>query len=425
MGMSAIFVREEVAQVASIGLDLSARSRQVKVYCKGPDKGVNADTGVLVVLHGLGGRHGDISYKRLRRDAANGSNLLVIGVDYLGTSSYIRDLEHCTQQVQRHSELLTEHVAFLQIAHPDGEKMHWTITLNPERHWVSANAEAAVECEKTFADDFWDYGALQAMDVLNALAWLRKRLDEAGVSADWRRLHLISQSAGAQVAAMLHKFAPGSFASQLDVSGIWLGGQKRETLAVLLSSPFGRVSEFHLRQVTFDLTPTGKMAVWLRAPVGFPQAETRSTGRYGPPKFEDELLFRDVYDQTQWMHATLPLPTRVVSLRGVEDFFTSLEEFRPLHQRLFGNGRSEIRLIDRAQVDGKIFVNVLHEICNGLHDVGMAFGPELWASEVLAKPGVLASGGVQKILSVNGVWEVSHGHAPTLEFVAHQQGKRP
>jgi predicted esterase len=358
-----LFVKEEVAEVPTLGLDLAPGGRRVRCFFKGPDAGINTATGVLITLHGLGGRHNDISYKAMRRAFSSAHNLICVGVNYIGTDAYWRDEAHVLTEAARarmalenDSELATAMLAALE------SRAAGKVEADPERLFVTMNPHSALECAKPLADDFWDYGCLQAMDVLAALGWLRRRLRESGAAIDWRAVHLVSQSAGAPVALMLMKFAPQTFASWLDVAGY--------------SFDDG------------DDAATGHL---------------HSVGERGAPSSNQK-----------------PLRTVIRSLHGEDDTIMPLDRKESL-LRLFVQAGADAALkpVRAADVDGTCFVSAAHEITTNLQAVCARFGPKLWASRLpagAAHEAATAKPSENRFWSRNGWWVVRHAETPVLRF---------
>ena len=66
----------------------------------------------------------------------------------------------------------------------------------------------------------YDFGWLQALDALRAVAWVQRRLESRGLPFATSRLYATGGSGGANVALMANKLAPRSFAGVIALSGM-------------------------------------------------------------------------------------------------------------------------------------------------------------------------------------------------------------
>jgi len=418
--LTAPFVREVATEVPTVGADLTPGARRIKVFCKGPDQGINADTGVLVVLHGLAGRHNDISYKRMRRDLSSAHNLLVVGVNYLGTDVYVNDYEHMSGCFKRHAVAIGEH---LQDATAPGYDGMVRLILNPSKYWTTPCKAAEIEVEQGLANDFWDYGAIQALDVLSALTWLQGECARLGVAPDWRRLHLTSQSAGCQVAAMLFKFIPNGIASHLQIGGVWLGAKERETLVDMLLNPYGRLGDAHLREVSGKIAEKVLGIAAQRAPVGFTEGPSRSRATREHPDILDEICLRDVDEPEHWPGGKVPGKVSVV--HGSRDQFVTPQNLLACLSARFSQAHLDVKLVEQPDIDGTMFVSCDHEVTKNMPSVVEKFGPALWAKSRLEAPLRLAGDVTRRYQSFNGEWVLKLGEAPELWFESTPGWKHP
>ncbi len=139
------------------------REIPVHVYYPGEGSvlgGVKADTGVMLSLHNWGGT--GCAGSADPRVLANQFNVIAVGVDYLQSG--------------------------LQAALKDPEP--------------------------------YDFGWLQALDVLRALHFVTSDLERRGISFDSARLFTTGGSGGGNVSLMANKLAPRTFAAVIDMCGM-------------------------------------------------------------------------------------------------------------------------------------------------------------------------------------------------------------
>ncbi|MCD6361238.1 MAG: DUF2920 family protein, partial [Armatimonadetes bacterium] len=139
---------------------LAPGERKVKMWVQEPPAGINADTGLMLVLHNWGGVYNKSNYKAWCRTFAERFNVVAISVNYLQSG-------------------------------PD-----WKNHLP------------------------YDHGYLQAMDAIGALYTVRKQLLDAGVTFNEHRIYAMGGSGGGNVTEMAMKLAPHTFACGVDICGM-------------------------------------------------------------------------------------------------------------------------------------------------------------------------------------------------------------
>ncbi|MCK6439941.1 MAG: DUF2920 family protein [Planctomycetes bacterium] len=358
------------------------------------------------MLHGLGGRHNDISYKILRRDFADKFNLIVIGVNYLGTDTYIRDLQWMQQWM---NECCDNNSDFIMEAHA---RSGGAEVVDTSRLHYFANAAAKTEAEKSLADDFWDYGCLQAMDALAALHSVHRRLREKNAPFNPARNHIIAQSAGSQTALMCIKLAPRSFASIVDIGGIYVTADNREALRAVLTDPFGRIHEHHYMNATMAFDSGPRVTLYQRNPVGFSSGVSRSGAT-----LDDELDIRDV-SRPDHLGNWQPGRLCVFSTHGLHDELVSqaFKERAHAHYRHLG-ARSEFRTIGPADVDGNVIVSTYHEFAKNLQGACEQFASEHLLYAPPRELGTdIASDHTYAFPSTTGTWQMTFSPEPKLKF---------
>jgi predicted esterase len=132
--------------------------REVKMYVREPSNGINADTGLMLLLHNWGG-------------------------------TWKQTVPWCNELADRYN-LITISVNYLQ----SGESKHDKVP--------------------------YDHGLLQAVDCLRAVYTVAQKLEKAGVKWNFKRLYAAGGSGGGNVSQMVNKLAPSSFACIVDMCGM-------------------------------------------------------------------------------------------------------------------------------------------------------------------------------------------------------------
>lgn len=132
--------------------------RQVKMFVREPAGGVNADTGLMLLLHNWGG-------------------------------TWQQTVPWCNVLADRYN-LITVSVDYLQ----SGESAHERVP--------------------------YDHGLLQAMDCLRAVHVIDRQLKKARAPWNPGRLYAAGGSGGGNVSQMVNKLAPSSFACVIDICGM-------------------------------------------------------------------------------------------------------------------------------------------------------------------------------------------------------------
>ena len=136
--------------------------RKVKMWIEEPPAGINANTGLMLVLHNWGGIYDEPHYVQWCRTFAERFNVVATSVNYLQSGD----------------------------------------------DW------------KLRRDRPYDHGYLQAMDCIGALYHVRGQLLQVGVEPNERRVYSMGGSGGGNVTQMVMKLAPRTFACGVDICGM-------------------------------------------------------------------------------------------------------------------------------------------------------------------------------------------------------------
>ena len=149
---------KKLIQIAGQEYRFRPGKREFTVYVRYPDKGVNSNTGLMLLSHNWGGTW---KYTAPWCDLlSNRFNLICLSVDYLQS----------------------------------GEAKHDKVP--------------------------YDHGLLQAMDCLRALYVVQQDLDSKKIKFNRRRIYASGASGGGNVSLMVNKLAPSTFACIIDLCGM-------------------------------------------------------------------------------------------------------------------------------------------------------------------------------------------------------------
>ena len=136
--------------------------RGVRMWVQEPPSGIGANTGLMLVLHNWGGVYNNPTYLAWCRAFSARYNVIAISVNYLQSG----------------------------------------------KEWIEHK------------DRPYDHGYLQAMDCLGALYTVRQQLAADAVAYNERRTYVMGGSGGGNVAQMVAKLAPHTFACAVDICGM-------------------------------------------------------------------------------------------------------------------------------------------------------------------------------------------------------------
>lgn len=383
-------------------------TREVVAYVKGPDAGITPETGICLLLHGVGGRQNDISWKRLRRDIANRWNLICIGVNFFGTAIQERDDDFVFRQFERvlHS---FKYRSVKALQNPDGTHL---IRLNDPHFFYFENPYSMEQAALPFADEYWDWGLVQALDVLAACREVHRHARASGVELDICRVCALSRSGGAQVAFTLAKLAPNLLSGYFDAGGAIFAQENLSRLQVLLEDPFGHVSEHDQNRlgITFDQPPV-TLQLRRRWPIGgFSQAGA------GEPQWADHVAIRDTLNPAHMAHAPMQ---RYKVMQGADDLFYPIA-IKERACQLLTNAGVECQLIavDQSMVDGTLITNTGHTFSDDFNTLVMNEFESIATCrrETSAKSSELVAPSLRELASPTGIWRMEHGDAPIFQF---------
>jgi predicted esterase len=237
----------------------------------------------------------------------------------------------------------------------------------------------------------YDYSYLQTMDVLRALHYVYRSLQEAGHPFDATRIYCTGGSGGGHVTQMASKFAPNTFACIVDLSGM---ASLNDDMA------------FHL-------------------PGGSPSNARYSQDPASPAWLSPDM--QEIRDLGHPGHLALQAKAghpKIVVIHGEDDpVCLAPDKHRVVDAMRAAGLEVDAHFITKADIDGKVVMNSGHQIGDRtrllMQFAGKYLSPESGEMCRLTKPNDFDRRGTVSYPTSHGVHAVSYaGEIPTLRFTA-------
>ncbi|MGE5403411.1 MAG: DUF2920 family protein [Candidatus Saccharibacteria bacterium] len=196
-------------------------TRKFNMFIKGPRSGIDANTGILLVVHNKGQEAGHEFFQALRREWADRYNVLVVGVDYLGTHSCSNPawrLQISPYSINKLVSMMPE-----EIRPTDLENVEIDIQALL-RSYEDSGIEKIEEGFLVFNDsysgsEYWDFGLIQAMDIIYAYRVALEICRQNDLFINERRSFIYGYGEGGHIAQMCGRLAPNTFSLIADMGG--------------------------------------------------------------------------------------------------------------------------------------------------------------------------------------------------------------
>jgi predicted esterase len=317
--------------------------REIEVFIKEPDAGVNADTGLFLILHAAGGYAENPYFRKLREEWADRYNVVAIGVNYLGTSN---DREHPTKLSLQNPEQTVKYLdSRARAENPEGlaalhasGSCNWTDLLSLFPNTDLSQHVIVVDKSLPHRDemkDYRDYGYIQTMDCLYAVKYT---LDRYKINS--KRIFVFGSSLGGYLAQTCAKFAPNTFSLVADNSGF---------PAIMQNDVFlkGRYTRIVIEN----------KACLFCAPQLFYESDRNS-----PYYFSDDMFkIRALNDNSHLAVFKQHFKGRIVAFHAKKDQLVPYAGKLDLHEKYRKNGvNSVFYSFDTADIDGKVIISDGH-----------------------------------------------------------------
>lgn len=184
----------------------SQKERTMHIAFSEPEKGVNDDTGILLLLAGYGGRISSKVYTKMRNLFADDYNLLTIQCDYFGYQYMQSDFPKVVDDTLLNSSLSRGEIELLQ---RDYERY---------KHILQGKIFTQVIKLDETPSDFNDMGLMQAIDNARTMKVLLDIIDENNYCINENRIYAYGFSHGGYLAYLCNAMWPGLFTGIIDNS---------------------------------------------------------------------------------------------------------------------------------------------------------------------------------------------------------------
>lgn len=180
-------------------------------------------------------------------------------------------------------------------------------------------------------DPPYDFGYLQAMDAIRALAHVYRELDEAGIAFARDRIYATGASGGGNVALQANKFAPNTFACIVDLCGM------------------ARLSD----DIAFNLDGGSRLNAGYSRDPESPRHLTL-----------DEQQIRSPADREHIQHLKRHgNAAKIVVVHGAKDEVCPIEDKREMVANMRDAGLDvDAHFVDDAMLDGEVFTSTGHPL---------------------------------------------------------------
>lgn len=216
--------------------------RKFPVYFTTPEKGVNEDTGILLLIAGFSGHANSNVYKKMRRQFADKYNLVTVQCDYFGWEFMQNDIktyrvENLDLQKLRVSLSKEE---FNQIWSENRFNLDLLLK-TPLKH---KNLITIENIQNETLEYFNDMGVMQAIDNITGVLNVMSILYDNGWQFNTKKVIVMGQSHGSYIAYLSNILCRGLFTHILDNSA-W-------TSPVYLEK--NRIWKYSLKNLRIDFT---------------------------------------------------------------------------------------------------------------------------------------------------------------------------
>ena len=189
--------------------------REIDVFYSIPQDGLDEDTGVLLYICGFRGHAEANVFKKLRNNFADEYNLITIQCNYFGYEFMQNPLKLRPQD--KHMNYFTKE-ELIKIYKKGSFQINEFIKLS-ENYPVKMllREDLSAECPENFNE----MGIMQAIDNLNALITVMKKISSMGYKFNCKKIILYGNSQGAYLSYLCNLIAPDLISLVIDNSG-WL-----------------------------------------------------------------------------------------------------------------------------------------------------------------------------------------------------------
>lgn len=215
-----------------------AQDRDLKIYLAEPDAGVNAETGLLLLLAGFEGMAKAKVYQKMRRQFADEYNLVTIQCDYFGHEFMGKLTHYEPEDIAKLRQIYTpEDLQALRQADDFVAKL---IELAPKYQGYMPKLIGKFPNENP--TNFNDMGIMQALDNVSAVLAVMRILEDNQLIFNSNKIMIYGHSHGAYLGYLCNALAPHLFSHLIDNSA-WTFPQYLKPMHIV--GTFGEDTTLH------------------------------------------------------------------------------------------------------------------------------------------------------------------------------------
>lgn len=285
--------------------------RQFEIIFSEPEKGVNEETGILLLIAGYGANLKSNIYVKMRENFADKFNFITVQCNYLG-QEFMQSNTKATIDSKELKQYLTEEEYIVYTANPE-----YYIEQVANKYDIVVNAKAVINENKSNLNDM---GPMQAIDNLTAIKVVMDILEENKLKYNKNKVVTYGHSHGAYLSYLCNAFSPNLISTIIDNSAYLYPRylDKERTL-------YDNIGKMTL-DIKFDYL------------------------------IKQIVLDKEIYDLNK-MYSSFNNNARVICFQGNNDFMITSKEKKEFIN-LINNGTIEV--IDDDRVDADIFKNCNH-----------------------------------------------------------------
>lgn len=190
--------------------------RKLHVYFTEPERGINENTGILLLIPGFGGNSQSNVYKKMRNVFADKHNLVVVQCDYFGWE-FMQKPNNITLNVSKDSLLQIFTAKEVNYIFKDNNYFERLIE-------ICGKYGFSITCDEKLNEDlsnFNDMGLMQAIDNITAVITVIEIIKDNNYKFDEGKIIAYGHSHGAYLAYLCNAFTKDLFTLIIDNSA-WL-----------------------------------------------------------------------------------------------------------------------------------------------------------------------------------------------------------
>lgn len=195
---------------------LSYNERKLKIYFSEPDKGIDKETGILLLIAGFGAHASSNVYKKMRNTFADMYNLVVIQCDYFGWE-FMQGANNIFLDYNRSDLEMFFNQEEIEYIFKDGNNFEKLIEIS-NKHKISLVAK---ENLKESIDNYNDMGLIQAIDNISSVISVLEIIEDNKLEFNKDKIIIYGHSHGAYLSYICNALSPTLFTLLIDNSS-WL-----------------------------------------------------------------------------------------------------------------------------------------------------------------------------------------------------------